>query len=167
MSKSFSNLYSGTNGEHKARVMLLSTQKQKAFNYAKSIFEQGTPAEKKTINTVTVAVDETTGKVYYGMNGGVALHNTPKNAIIFGDKTHDGLLPKTSLNRYPVGHCSEVDAINNALNDGAKIENLHLTTLSTTRKNVKNGKIVPKDSCANCTYAFKGKIKKNNTGWRN
>ena len=65
------------------------------------------------------------------------------------------------MNQYEVGNCAEIHAINKALNDGAKLEKLKLYTIHTTRNNF--GK--PKKACENCTYALKGKIKKNYSGW--
>lgn len=90
-----------------------------------------------------------------------------KSTILLGDKTHEGILPKVKLNRYPLSNCAEVDAINNALNAGAKLENLHMSTLDVSRKNIRSHCIIEKCDCKNCVAAFKGKIKKNNTGWEN
>lgn len=64
--------------------------------------------------------------------------------------------------KYPVGNCAEVDAINQALNSGAKLENITIYTIHTTKGNVGRRK----EACENCTFAFKGKIKKNHTGWK-
>ena len=50
-----------------------------------------------------------------------------------------------------------------ALNDGAKLSNLHIYTTGTTKKNFG----VEISACENCTFAFKGKVKSNNSGWRN
>ena len=100
------------------------------------------------------------------MNGGIKLHKSPKNVILFGDKNHEGILPKTSLNDFPPGNCSEVDAVNNALNFGVKLENLHVTTLDVKRKNIRSHSIIGKYSCENCTATFKGRVKKNNTEWK-
>lgn len=119
--------------------------------------------EKVKLNTVSVVYDEENDKYYYGMNRGIELHHSPKNAILFGDDKHQGILPTTSFNNYPVGDCAEVDAINNALNAGAKLQHLHLTTLDVKRKNITSHNIVGKCACENCTYAFKGKVKTNNT----
>ena len=165
MSKGYSGLFRETNGDKIARGINSAIQKEKAFEYAKDIYENGTTAEKRFINTVTVVYDEENNKYYYGMNGGIELHNSPKNAILFGDKTHEGILPKTSLNDFPLGNCSEVDAINKALNAGAKLEHLHLTTLDVKRKNIREHNIVGKCACENCTATFKGRVKKNNTEW--
>lgn len=64
--------------------------------------------------------------------------------------------------KYPVGNCAEVDAINQALNSGAKLENITIYTIHTTKGHVGRRK----EACENCTFAFKGKIKKNHTGWK-
>ena len=165
MSKGHSGLFRETNGDKIARGINSAIQKEKAFEYAKDIYENGTTAEKRFINTVTVVYDEENNKYYYGMNGGIELHNTPKNAILFGDKTHEGILPKKKLNKFPLGNCSEVDAVNQALNAGAKLEHLHLTTLDVKRKNIRKHNIVGKCSCKNFTTTFKGRVKKNHTEW--
>lgn len=166
MAKGHSGLFSGTKGDKIATGTNPVLQKEKAFEYAEKIYENGTKIEKKKINTVTVVYDEENDKYYYGMNGGVELHNSPKNAILFGDATHEGILPKSSLNDFPLGNCSEVDALNNALNAGAKLEHLHMTTLDVRRKNIRSHNIIGKCSCENCTATFKDKVKKNNTDWK-
>ena len=98
---------------------------------------------------------------YYGRNGGIEKNGSPKSPILFGDSTHDGILPKQSLNNYKIGNCAEVDAINNALNAGAKLENLHITTIHTTPGNMGEYK----RACENCTQSFMGRVKRNYTGW--
>ena len=166
MSKGNSGLFNGTKGANRINGVNPNVQKEKAFDYAKSIFENGTKLEKAKLNTVSVVYDEENDKYYYGMNRGIELHHSSKNAILFGDDKHQGILPTTSFNNYPVGNCAEVDAINNALNAGAKLHNLHLTTLDVKRKNITSHNIVGKCACENCTYAFKGKVKTNNTKWK-
>ena len=120
-----------------------------------------TPTQRGKFNTATVAYDESTGKYYYGRNAGIEKDGHPKNPILFGDANNPGLLPSASLNGYKLGNCAEVDAVNSALNAGAKLENLHLTTIHTT----KNAMGKAKPACQNCTYSFRGKVKRNYTGW--
>ena len=117
--------------------------------------------QRSKFNTATVVYDEKNDKYYYGINKGIFKNGTEKNKILFGDNTHEGILPKESLNNYRIGNCSEVDAINNALNDGAKLEDLHLTTIHASQNRMGE----PKSSCQNCTYSFKGRVKRNYTGW--
>ena len=117
--------------------------------------------QREKFNTASVAYDESTGKYYYGRNNGIEKNGTSKNSILFGDSTHDGILPKHSLNDYKIGNCAEVDAINIALNAGAKLENLHLTTIHTTSGSMGQ----KKPACQNCTYSFRGRIRRNYTGW--
>ena len=117
---------------------------------------------KKNFNTACVVYDDDTGKFYYGRNGGYREEGYVQNPVLFGDSTHDGLLPKNSLNKYPAGNCAEVDAINRALNDGAYINHLHITTIHTTKSQF--GKY--KESCENCKAAFKGKVRANYSGWK-
>lgn len=117
--------------------------------------------QRGRFNTACVAYDSVTGKYYYGRNKGINIEKIPKNSILFGDKVKDGILPKESLNQYEIGNCAEVDAINQALNDGAKLENISITTIHTTDN--KFGELKP--ACENCTYTFKDKIFENYSGW--
>lgn len=88
------------------------------------------------------------------------MNNAPKHPLLFGEK---GILPSQSLNGYVVGNCAEVDGINSALNAGGKIENMYMLTTHTTVDVFGESKI----ACENCTYAFKGKVKINVSGWIN
>lgn len=169
MSKPSSGLFAGTIGSKNAHQQTNyhnnSTQNHRhvvlwAEETARS-FENISKRKRDKFNTATVAYDESTGKYYYGQNGGIEQNKTPKNPLLFGSSSQDGLLPTTSLNNYALGNCSEVDAINNALNAGASLRNLHITTIHTTKHSM--GK--PKAACENCTYSFRGKIKRNYTGW--
>jgi len=166
MSKPASNLLNNTSGAKKLNGYNKKLQMKLAFDYAVQIAKDGTKQEKNLLNTITVVYDEATGNVYYGMNHGIEIHKTKKNAILFGDGTHSGLLPQNSLNQFPLGNCSEVDAVNNALNAGAKLENLHITTLDVKKKHIRSHNIIGKCACENCTYTFKGKVKNNNSGWK-
>ena len=76
-------------------------------------------------NTATIAYDASTGNYYYGMNRGIQLS---------GDNLNNSLvswLPEQSLNQYRLGNCAEVDAVNQALNNGADVNNLYIYTLNT------------------------------------
>lgn len=117
--------------------------------------------QREKFNTASIVYDESTGKYYYGKNKGISINNTFKNPILFGDDNSKGILPEKSLNKYIVGNCAEVDAVNNALNDGAKLENLYMSTIHTTNNSF--GDL--KSACENCTYTFKGKIVENYAGW--
>lgn len=96
-------------------------------------------------NTATVAYDAKTGNYYYGMNRGIQLSRENLNSSL------SSWLPENSLNQYLVGNCAEVDAVNQALNDGADINNLYLYTINT-----KNNQ--PKPMCENCVYTFKDRV---------
>ena len=105
----------------------------------------------------TIVIDEETGNVYFGYNGGIKKENLTINPILLD------LLPQVTLNfNKNVSNCAESHAINQALNEGAKLENLHMTTINTVERFFGRDKL----ACENCTYAFKGKIKRNNTGWK-
>lgn len=170
MSKSSSGLFSGTKGalnnskqEKKARDsrVIKAYSKAKVKQWAKKKQNELSGKAKKNFNTAAVVYDESTGKYYYGRNGGYKDKDFVPNPILFGDHTHKGILPKASLNNYPVGNCAEVDAVNQALNDEATLKNLHLTTIHVTKKHFGEYKA----SCENCTHTFKGRVKANYSGW--
>ena len=169
MSKTNSGLFSGTKGSNcnKSSAKLSSEQIRAASlerikDWAAKKRDELKGKAKKNFNTACVVYDDETGRFYYGRNGGFREKGYKKNPLLFGDSTHDGLLPKTSLNKYPVGNCAEVDAINHALNDGADISHLHITTIHTTKSQFGNYK----KSCDNCKHSFKGKVKANYSGWK-
>ena len=162
MSKSYSYLFSGTRvSVTHDKSVIKSVSHGKLKSWAKHKMETLKGKAKSSFNTACIVYDETTGKCYYGRNGGYNAEGYEKNPILFGDDTHEGILPKNSLNKFPVGNCAEVDAINNALNDGAQLKNLHITTINATKK--KFGTYKP--SCENCKHTFKGKVKENYSGW--
>ena len=96
-------------------------------------------------NTASVAYDASTGNYYYGMNRGVQLS---------GEKLNSSLaswLPEKSLNQYRLGNCAEVDVVNQALNNGANVNNLYLYTINTKKHE-------SKAMCENCIYTFADKV---------
>ncbi|MEW4371843.1 RHS repeat-associated core domain-containing protein, partial [Paenibacillus kandeliae] len=117
--------------------------------------------KKDRFNTATLAYDLQNDKYYYGMNKGVMLSGDSKSPILYGGNKQSGLLPQESLNRYDIGNCSEVDAVNQALNHGSNVKDLYLYTIETTRKNFG----LAKDACANCTITFRGSVADTITGW--
>lgn len=137
--------------------------KQHVIDWAQRKKSELTGKAKKNFNTACVVYDVESGKYYYGRNGGYREKGYNKNPLLFGDATSPGILPKTSLNKYPVGNCAEVDAVNHALNGGASLGNLYMTTIHTTNKQF--GKY--KKACENCTYSFKDRIRENFSGWTN
>lgn len=160
MGSGISGLYTNTKGSQKSpysasalHAKVESWAKRKANN-----LEAQSKRQRDRFNTACIAIDIKTGKRYYGRNKGLSQDNDKKNLKLFGP---NGVLPKQSLNNYQLWNCAEVQAINKALNAGAKLENLCITTIHTTK--LKMGQ--PKKACENCTYAFKGKIKINYTGW--
>lgn len=164
MSKGYSGLFSGTRGEHAykgSRKQMQSHINLWASETATRL-ENISKRQREKFNTATVAYDESTGKYYNGRNHGIEIDHEKKNPILFGDDAHSGLLPKQSLNEYSLGNCAEMHAVNKALNDGAELKNLKLFTIHTTKRAF--GK--PKEACENCTYALKGNISENYTGWK-
>lgn len=167
MSKNSSGLFKGTKGDRIAQAVKPSYQREQVILWAQREADSLSSISKRQrdkFRTACVAVDEETGKLYFGRNGGIDKNNSAHNPVLFGDSTHKGVLPDKSLNNYPSPwNCAESDAINNALNSGAKLDNIHIYTIDTTKNNF--GK--DKTSCVNCTTAYKGRIRRNNTGWYN
>lgn len=165
MSKDISGLFHGTHAEKVANAIKPSVQKAAVTSWAKRIAKKLAGISKRQrdkFRTACVAVNEETGEMYFGRNGGIDRNHTHRNPVLFGDDNHPGILPQKSLNAYPTPwNCAESDAINNALNAGAKLENIHIYTIGTGRRDFGE----PKTSCLNCTSAYKGRIKRNNTGW--
>ncbi len=60
--------------------------------------------ERKRFNTACIVVDTSIGKVSYGRNHGIESDGSKKKTVLFGDSTREGILPKKSLNRYPIGN---------------------------------------------------------------
>ena len=99
---------------------------------------------------------------FFGRNGGYLEEQYERNPIIFGDESHEGILPNEQICKYPIGNCAEVDAVNRALNANAKLESLFMLTIHTTKRRFGDYK----ESCENCEYTFKGRIKHNFSGWK-
>lgn len=164
MSKSSSNQFVGTRGQRISQGLVPSNQKAKVTSWAKATADYlagKSKTQRDKFKTACVAFDEKTGNLYFGRNGGINkdASNVVKNDILFGK---NGILPGKSLNGYPTPwNCAETDAINKALNAGAKLENIHIYTISTSKTNF--GK--DRASCINCKTAYYGRIKRNNTGW--
>ena len=163
MSKGFSGHFSATKGAkfHDGSAKQLHIHVSTWAESTAKRLERVSKRQRDRFNTATVVYDEGTGKYYNGRNHGIEIDKDPKNPILFGDGTRDGLLPDKSLNAYALGNCAEIHAINKALNDGADLSNLKLYTIHTTRNSF--GK--PKPACENCTYALKNMIKENYSGW--
>lgn len=162
MSKGYSGLFAGTKGCNPTDEEIKQLSRLSVIRWAKQTKGKLSGKAKKTFNTACVVYDEISGRFFYGRNGGYLQNGYIKNPLLFGDDKCKGILPETSLNKYPVGNCAEVDAVNNALNSGAELSHLHLTTIHVTKSSF--GKY--KESCENCTYAFRGRVKKNYSGWK-
>lgn len=114
-------------------------------------------------NTGSVVYDARTGEYYYGMNKGIKLSGDGIN------ETLSNILPKESLNRYQVGNCAEVDAVNQALNNKANLNDLYIYTIDATTDKLRiptDTFGIPKPACENCTYTFKGKVRAVMSGYK-
>ena len=112
---------------------------------------------ERKFNTATVVYDKVTGKYYYGMNRGIKNANTPINEVLQGKLPTEA----TKLTNYPIANCAECDAVNKALNDGAKWDNLVLSTVGVSTSYDKNKKLMSiefftKPQCKDCQNIFKG-----------
>ena len=150
----------GTSGTT-ANVTSFSSMHQGVESWARKMQDKLSGNQLRRFNTACIVIDKETGKFYYGRNHGIEYEHAKKHPTLFGDKSHDGVLPKASLNGYDIGNCAEVDAVNKALNAGARLENLQMMTIHATKKSF--GK--QKHACENCTAAFKGRIAGNYSGW--
>ena len=162
MGQDASGLFSGTRGSanspyHRDAKVMQSRVKEWAIGEKERLGKKS-ERQKDQFNTATIVYDNESGRYFYGRNGGVFQENDLRNPQIFGE---NGVLPPKSLNKYDLGNCAAVHAINKALNSGAKMENLFIFTIHTTPKSFGQ----PKPACQNCTHAFKGRIQKNHTGW--
>lgn len=94
----------------------------------------------KLPTATSVVVDRATGITYRGVSGQVPdrIHSLLKSRM-------DG----PSLEKWAQGNCAEFNAVNKALLNGAKIENLDYSTVTTI-----DGKYYP--SCENCKVALAG-----------
>lgn len=160
MSKASSHQFSGTKGERISQGKIPANQKAKLIDWANDVISRMpdniSKRKREQFNTACVAFDETTGELYFGRNGGIDRFGTELHADI------KKLLPPENYAGFPTTwNCAETDAINNALHAGASLGNLHIYTISTLPRNFGRDKV----SCENCTYMYKNRIKKNNTGW--
>ena len=158
MSKDYSHLFSGTSGSRHTSSEIKTYSKGKLTSWAKEQKEGMSGKQKQKFNTACIVYDEKTGKCYYGRNAGIPNYG----ASIHPDL--QAILPKEKLCKNEIGNCAEVDAVNKALKAGAKIKNLHMTTIHTNETS-KHSFGDYKAACPNCKATFKGHIKKNYSGW--
>lgn len=81
------------------------------------------------------------------MNRGIQISGDTLNPTL------SKMLPEESLNKYRFGNCAEVDAVNQALNNGSSIKDLYMYTVE-----VATGEAKP--MCENCIYTFMGEVAK-------
>ncbi len=126
-------LFAKQKGTHTARLAI----------YYASVLMESLP-KKYWPRSVTAIVDSKTGRVYLGRSGGLKMAE-------IGEKLK-GLLPKSSKEIWPVEQCSECDALNSALNDGAEAKNLKMYTLQLEKK---SSSVKPMELCKNCETTTK------------
>jgi RHS repeat-associated protein len=95
-------------------------------------------------NTATIAYDKVSRKAFFGRNGGIKISNSDIHPVL------KEKLPNESLELWKVDNCAECDAINQALHNGAKWENLKMHTIGVK----KDGGTFVKPKCKNCQKTF-------------
>ncbi len=162
MGSGVSEAYGGTHGSSQSTSgSSAAAMHQRVSNWAQRMQSELPNNQRKRFNTACAVVDAETGRTYYGRNRGIKEEGERENSILFGDGKHSGLLPSSTISGYEIGNCAEAHAVNRALNAGAKVENLRMITIHVTKSRM--GEL--KAACKNCTYAFKGRIKGNYSGW--
>ena len=115
-----------------------------AYSTAERIIETTTAG--KLPRGVTVMVDKETGRVYEGISGAL------KDRSMADPKLLE-LAPEKSLEKWDnVLNCSECDALNKALKDGAKLENLEMHTVKIDKS---SKTITDFERCQNCKVTTK------------
>ena len=112
--------------------------KKAAYEAAQDIFAK--TSKRKMPRAVTVLVDKLTGKKYIGASKGVTDAATLETSTA-------ARLPAESLEEWTTHNCAEVDALNKAIKDGAKPENLVQHTVKIERQ---TGEITDYARCKNC-----------------
>ena len=110
---------------------------------------------------ISATVDLNNGNIYFGYNG-TNKFNPSRIEIDFklqqrinytkelADNTKSNIFAnKSSFEIWSVDNCAEIYSVNNALHNGASLDNIFINT-----KNFKNGLYAP--PCKNCQVTFKG-----------
>lgn len=118
---------------------------QQLIDYAKKTAEElkkESNTKRRNFNTAAIAYDTRTGQTYFGRNGFIE------------EKVHDilkQLEPETTINGLKLGNCAEMEAVTQALNAGARLEDIKLLVIETKEKGF--GTLKP--LCENCDYTLK------------
>jgi len=115
-----------------------SRAQQMAENYASSL--RSSLPRSRLPTATSAAVDRATGDVYYGTSGTSPGEVAP---------LLQGRIPDPSLEDWAPSNCAEFNACNNALLNGASIEDLDVYTVRTF-----SGKAFP--ACRNCQVTIQG-----------
>ena len=118
----------------------LSVVGTKARQYAAQVLAKSLAANVEPPTMASVVIDQRTGITYRGVSGQVPdrIHSLLKSRM-------DG----PTLEKWRQGNCAEFNAVNDALLNGARIEDLQYSTFR-----VRSGTYEP--SCRNCKLALRG-----------
>jgi hypothetical protein len=126
----------------------IPSAREEAYKAAEAIVK--TTSKRQRPRGVTALVDKKTGKVYVGRSGKV------KSPEELDPRVRDRLPSESQLPEgqdWPTYNCAEVDALNQAVKDGANPKDLVQHTVGIDKK---TGKITDFERCANCKVTTKG-----------
>ena len=103
-----------------------------------------TTGGKINSKVVTAAIDTNTGDIYYGISG---MNNNPTRNMTNPQMQEILNSVNESMTNYPLENCGEFNAINNALNNGANIQNLRVYSIDRVSGNYKA-------PCINCQNLY-------------
>ena len=103
-----------------------------------------TTGGKINSKVVTAAIDTNTGDIYYGISG---MNNNPTRNMTNPQMQEILNSVNGSMTNYPLENCGEFNAINNALNNGANIQNLRVYSIDRVSGNYKA-------PCINCQNLY-------------
>ncbi|MBO9702125.1 MAG: hypothetical protein J7604_18090 [Sporocytophaga sp.] len=140
----------------RAAIKSSSLAKFYATKHAKDIIAN--IAKGKWPRGVTAIVDTKTGKVYYGISGGLKNKNIHKDLLEKINEVKEKAkmkIGKESFEKWDVENCAECDALNNALHDNANIDNLEMHTLKLKKSTMSYEDFERCDNCVLTTEEVK------------
>ena len=118
-------------------IKIVNASQKSALQYAKDVFA----TSKRKYNMVSTAIDKKTGKIYYGKAG--------RNPDFIPNKLLKAREFPSLEDWDDIFNCAEVRAVSDALDDGARLSDLVVTTVR-----VKDLAMAP--MCRNCRKLLRG-----------